>query len=250
MSSRLTLREDRRGPLRIWRKPEAGRVYVIGADSSSGVKSGDPAAASVIALDNGEQVATVQVHIDPHDFAGILFALGEYYGGPDGQAYLVLEINSHGLAVLEVLRQSGYWNFYTRTTWDNVEQKWQPVLGFHTQVKTRPMLINRARIALSDKDIIIRDPVLIDEASTFILNDAGKEEAMAGKHDDVLMSWMLAHEGRSRLFETKGITPSPKKNEPINGTAWVFERQKEIIEEKAAEAELRYVGMLDDGDDW
>lgn len=196
-----TLRSDPRGPLRIWSLPDPNRAYSIGADVGGGKSSSDFCAASVVARDNGEQCATFQAHMDAMDFAEVIFLLGVFFGGREPMAFLVLEINAHGLAVLEKLKMLGYSNIYMRRTWDAIEKQFQLVLGWQTSVKSRPILINRGRTALADPSVTIRDPELFKEMSTFVFTDSGREDHLEGSNDDILFSWMLSHEGRAVQIE-------------------------------------------------
>ncbi len=202
----------------------------MGADTGGGKSSSDFCAASVIAADNGEQCASFHARVDALDFADVLFSIARFFRGQDHFAFTIPEINAHGLAVLEKLRYLGHSNLYTRQNWDAVEQVYKAQLGWVTSVKTRPILVNRARNALADQKIAIRDPELIKEMSTFVFNDVGKEEHMEGCHDDLLFSWMLAHEGRATMLDRGGAIAPPDSPITVNPDQWVWDRAKEDLE--------------------
>ncbi|HUW10022.1 MAG TPA: hypothetical protein VM537_09850, partial [Anaerolineae bacterium] len=85
------------GELRIWKRPEPGKRYSIGADTAEGLDasddagSGDPdyCVAVVGDMETGEQIATWRARINPSTFADHLAALGEWYNW----AFLVPEVN-------------------------------------------------------------------------------------------------------------------------------------------------------------
>ena len=242
------LRPDLRGTLRIWRPPDPQRFYVIGADP--GYAEGheddgiDYCAAVVIACDSGEQVATFHAKMEAPDFAHEVMKIGSLFGGPDGLAYVVPELNGHGLALVARLRALSYWNLYTRRNFDNIQVQDPKRIGWLTTQHTRSILINLARAALKDQDIRIRDELLIQEMMTFIRKENGKEEHMDGCHDDLLFAWMLALEGRNRLSDIKG--PEAFQPVPQHRDAWVWDQLEEKVFENE---ELRYVqdGGYDDG---
>src|SRR5690606_40821013 len=113
-------------------------------------------------------------------FAQIIIDRCEFYGqvSVSGQLPLCPVGNNHGIALIDELRALGYWNLYTRQQWDRISKEFIPSLGFLTSIKTKPILLNRGKRALADRNCIIRSRVILEEASTYIINDAGREEAM------------------------------------------------------------------------
>ncbi|MHC5058739.1 MAG: hypothetical protein ACYTKD_29120 [Planctomycetota bacterium] len=114
------------GPLKVYREPQKGRRYVIGADPSEGVGHGDAAAAVVLSLPDLEQVAVfhagyrrheeTQSPVDPDDFADVLNALGRYYNG----AHIAVEVNGPGFATnLKLMKTLMYPFLYRRAQFDN-----------------------------------------------------------------------------------------------------------------------------------
>ena len=225
----FTLRPEGRGPLRIWHSPEPERSYVLGADTGGGKSSNDFCAATVIDANNGGQCAVFHARVDALDFAEVVYALSKFYGGRDTFAFTVLETNAHGLAVLEKVRNLGHSSLYTRQAWDAIEQTFKAQIGWVTSMKTRPMLINRARAALADTSYEINDIELVKEMSTFVFTDTGKEEHMEGCHDDLLFSWMLALEGRFTVLDRGVIVQQPEGQKP-NPDQWVWDRAKADLE--------------------
>jgi hypothetical protein len=217
--------------------PDPERAYSLGADTGGGKSSSDFCAAVVTARDTGEQCATFQAHIEAPDFADVLYNLGTFYGGRETQAFLVLEVNAHGLAVLEKLKLLGYYNLYMRQAWDAVERKMALLLGWQTNVRSRPILVNRGRIAFADPTVAIYDDELLKEASTFVFTDAGREDHLEGAHDDILFGWMLSHEGRNLQIENnpkEKVSPQGSKFTEDETSKWVWNRVREDQERQVA----------------
>ena len=82
-AQRGTFLPDRRGgqlavgpaTLLIWRQPQEGRSYVIGADVGEGLADGDAPCAIVLDHESGEQVAELHGRVPPERFAYLLHAL-------------------------------------------------------------------------------------------------------------------------------------------------------------------------------
>ena len=228
------LTPDPRGPFTVWRQPLEGRSYVVGADTASGTADEDYSAAVVIDQVSGAQMATWRGKCEPHDFGHIVFAIMLYFKGKDDQAFVVPEINNHGIAVLDCLKEVGAHRIYTRQTWDQAQMKWKSQLGWQTSVKTRPMLIGRGRTALQEQSARIFDPVLIDEMAKFVMvfdKDMRfqREDHVPGGHDDVLFAWMMAQEGRVVLVDRgEGGVPEEAEEKP-NPKQWVWDKLNEQV---------------------
>jgi hypothetical protein len=107
------------GWLEVWKFPEAGHSYVIGADSSMGLeeddrgKSPSSSAGEVLDMETMEQVAEYDFRSAPHIFASHLAGIGRFYN----DALLAPEVQSSGggggREVLVYLRERyGYWNIH------------------------------------------------------------------------------------------------------------------------------------------
>lgn len=210
---------------------------MVGADPASGKsKKHDWAAAVVVDVATGEDVATWRGHVEPRELAEVASLLGEYYAGSTGQALVVPEANNHGIAFLDELRRLGYQSIYSRRVWDRVENDYISQLGFTTSMRTRPILINRGRAALADGEVRINNPVILQEMMTFVRDDNGKEDHQPGCNDDTLFAWCLAQEGRavtysSALVQQEDELPAPGSRESrIAEQRWVWESAEKKIE--------------------
>lgn len=202
----FTGREDGQGEVEIWRQPERGRNYVIGADAASGrdisaMKGGasdpDYACAQVLDAGTGEQVASFRERWTPGRFGDLLYVLGAFYNW----AYLVPEKNTHGAAVIETLMRLGYpqsriWLDTERLPHDRRPALLQE-LGYATTTITKPVLIHGLDEALRTMAVTIRKSQTIAELRAFVTKPDGKMEGQ-GSHDDEVMALALAVAGIQR----------------------------------------------------
>lgn len=236
------------GPLRIWRLPEARRAYAIGVDTAGGKTTNDWSCATVVDVMTSEDVAQWRGHMEPRPFADEVMKLVEFYGGSFGQAFTVVEVNNHGLVVVERLLDLGATNLYARHEVDRVPSagaETRLVYGFNTTQKTKPRLVSAGRVTLAHGGIPINSLVTLNELATMIRDAHDRISAADGCHDDAAISWMLALVGadrcRDRLGENDqsretGDEPKPISHRDwlVKSQAWVWKRQEEKQEERRA----------------
>jgi len=192
---------NRRGELTTYINHDEGENYVIGADSSMGLRNGDYSVAQV--LDSKKrQVATWRGHVHPDYFAEVLKALGEFFN----EAFIIVENNSHGiLTCTRLIKDMAYPNAYLETQIDKLTDRETVKLGFTTTAKTKPLIIDQLRAAMREGEIELNDKVTIREMLTYIVTETGAMEAEASCFDDCVMALALAnhvHEGAWEPVET------------------------------------------------
>lgn len=192
----LRLEKSPIGRLTVYREHEAGELYAIGADVGLGVKDGDFSVAQV--LDSEKRlVATFRDQVHPDYFADILACIGRYYN----DALLAPERNNHGLVTcIRLHKDLAYPNVYLDLKEGQTEEVDTLNIGHYTDVKTRPLIIDRLRGALRENDISVYDVDTLKEMQTFVVNEAGKMTAEAKCHDDCVLALAIAnhiHPGRS-----------------------------------------------------
>lgn len=193
---------DRRGELLVYEKPRNNKSYVIGADVSMGVKGGDWSVAQVLA-DDGKLVASWRGHPLADGFATVLDRLGHWYN----MAELVVENNNHGLLTCHQLQKVLNYPFLHQSTrYDKTTDEETQVVGFSTNAKTKPLIIDRLRSAFRKGELDIRDAQTLRELQTYIVTGAGKMEAEAGCHDDCVMALALAYHGIGSLAPPVAVT--------------------------------------------
>lgn len=194
-------KEDGRGALTVYKRPDLNRRYVIGADPASGIDilegkaagRSDPdwCVAQVLDVDTGEQVAKLRARMEPAAFAVYLYDLGRWYNW----AYEVIEANRNGLGVIQEMLRLAYpvemLYHRDRKADDRIRGELHQI-GFLTDTVTRPQLISSLDQALREYAISIRDPNTIQELRTFVIMADGKPVGQVGCHDDEVMSMALA----------------------------------------------------------
>lgn len=177
-----------RGQLAVYKDFDPARIYYIGADVAEGIKGRDYSVAQVID-DRGEQAAVWRGHVHPDYFAVILKALGERYG----TARIIPERNNHGILTCSRLAKDlAYPNVFMEESVGNITEDYRETIGFSTNVKTKPLVIDQLRAALRDGVLKIRDRDTLQEMLTYIVTETGKMEAEEGHHDDCVMALALA----------------------------------------------------------
>jgi hypothetical protein len=184
-----------RGELLVYYKHDPSEVYTIGADVGMGVRDGDFSVAQV--LDSSRrQVAVWRGLIHPDAFADILQALGFYYN----TARIAPENNNHGiLTAVRLGRDLAYPNVYTEVGEGKLNDQQTISIGFRTNVKTKPLIIDRLRASCREQEIEINDKATLREMLSYVVNESGQMEAEPGCHDDCVMSLAIAnhcHEGK------------------------------------------------------
>ncbi len=176
--------------LRVWRAPEQGMEYFIGADVSEGLPNGDYDAASILDTE-GRQCAVLHGRWTTKEYSKKLAALGHHYNN----ACIAVEANNHGHAVLDAL-QDCYDNLYIHRNFDAYGGPTGAKLGWQTNAKTRSIMLSALQVAIQDLLIEVNDRVFITECTTFINNGSGKYEARPGCHDDTVIANAIAWQVR------------------------------------------------------
>ena len=181
--------DNREGNLQVFTYPDFDTPYIIGADVSLGV--GQDYSAAVV-MNNRYEVQAVYRNnrIDPSLWGELLFYLGRYYNN----AFLAVESNSMGIATLQKLDSMGYVNLYKQTKLANVSNEEGERLGFRTTSATKPAIIGNLKNLIENEDIMIPDPVVIQELKDYIATDTGKTEAAPGCCDDTVIALAICAE--------------------------------------------------------
>jgi len=177
-----------RNGLTVWRRPEPGREYVIGVDVAEGVPGGDASCAIVLDRETAEQAATLHGTWPVHVFAARLDELGRMYN----TALVGVERNNHGHTVLVLLSQQHlYPNLYTHRDY-NASGSTRARLGWETNAKTKPVMVDGLAEALAEGFLGVNDPELVKECLTYVYNERGGTGAQAGCRDDRVIAAAIA----------------------------------------------------------
>lgn len=177
-----------RAPWRVYKRPEKGRAYVIGADPSGGT-SRDYSSADILDAETLEQVASFLGRLDPDDFAVQLNWMGRTYN----DALLAVEKNGEGRATVLRLQQLNYPYIFRHAFEDNLSGSVAPTWGWVTSAKTRPTMIAQLETLLRDGLMLVNDERTVKQLESFIRIDTSKlAEAAQGAWDDAVMSLAIA----------------------------------------------------------
>lgn len=191
-----------RGELQVFHDKDPTQRYYIGADVAMGLKTGDYSVAQVLDRQK-RRVAIWRGHVHPDYFADILNALGFYYN----EARIIVENNNHGLVTaLRLGRDLAYPDIYTAVGEGQLNDKESYVIGFNTNSKTKPLIIDGLRSSMRDNEIEIKDEQTLQEMKAYIVTESGKMEAERGNHDDCVMALALANHCHDGKFEPIIVT--------------------------------------------
>lgn len=178
--------------LSIWKTPEPNQRYFLGVDTGEGIGK-DYSVIEVVDL-NGEQVAEYRNNkIEPHRFAQLVNELGTYYNN----GHLVVEKASAGHTVVDKLKNEYcYVNMHKAKMYDE-RGRVRKKVGFETNSKTKPLIINQLREGFSEGQILINSKTTLEEMKTFVSN-GNSMGAVTGSHDDTVMALAMAIYGANK----------------------------------------------------
>lgn len=198
--------QDPKGYVEIFKMPEKGRFYCIGADVAEGLEEGDYSNAYV-GSDDFIVYAKWRGHIDPDLYGEELVKLARFYN----DAYLGVENNNHGLTTLKSIERLEYWNIYYTKTYDRIADKLTQKMGWTTNQRTKPLMIDKLAQFIREKWLYTTDKDFIDEAFTYVIDEKGRTNAQTGCHDDTIMSMaimlMVILEGKGENY----VPESPRE---------------------------------------
>lgn len=234
--------KDHNNRILIWEPPKEGFTYVIGVDAAYGEQGKDSSAIFVNRVGNrmfpDKQVAEFWSNtISPADLAGVCWMLGHIYTDRETgvPALMAIEANpgSPGIVTQSDLIKMNYPNFYTWRRENSTTGGWTNTIGWYTTGATRPLLTKRGVRAITDKELSVSSPYLLEEMKTFVNYgfkhrigvDGYEYYAHAqGEHDDIIFAAFIAFyvshdydrmnvaDERRKFYEAKLNEANPKPN--------------------------------------
>lgn len=194
----IRFRESADGYIRLHEEPQTrldreGNVtglapYVIGGDTSD--TGEDFFTAKVISVMDGHCAATLhRQRMDEELYAEQLYCLGKYYH----DAMIAVEINYSRHPVRVLRAKYRYGNLYLRRRVDGVADLVERDYGFETNRRTKPVIIAELAALFRERPEIECDIETLHEMLTFVKKENGRQEAIVGKHDDLVMASAIAH---------------------------------------------------------
>ncbi|MFA5125084.1 MAG: hypothetical protein WC473_04685 [Patescibacteria group bacterium] len=193
----------------IYEEPNSRHFYSLGADPSEGIGQ-DDSAITVIDKMTGREVGSYIGQIQPDLFAKKIRLSAELFNN----ALAVIEINNHGLAVINALKGE-YTNIYQRTVFDKANNTKRKELGWKTTQTTKPLMVDDFIAGLRDEDIGLSSKTTVSQMMTFVHTSESNRYGMGaetGQKDDCLISAMLAWQG---LKELPSEMPNQRKGRSI-----------------------------------
>jgi hypothetical protein len=189
--------EHSRGELLVYREREDTETYVIGADVAVGIKDPEKSDWCVAQILDSKkrQVGMWRGQVTPDHYAKVLNALGYYYN----IAMIAPERNGHGLLVcVRLWKDLEYPACFMDLKEGEVADRETLNIGFQTNVASKPLIIDKLRGDVRERQIEINDPTTLSELLSFVVTDSGKMEAEQGCYDDTVLALAIAvhiHEG-------------------------------------------------------
>lgn len=211
-----TFVDDTAGHMQLWEPPQPQARYVAAMDIGGRSDNSDYSVISVMRVDSLRPAVAAQWrgHID-HDILGQKAEnIARYYN----QALLAVESNTletdsgAGLYILQRLADT-YPNMYRRRTYDSISGTESSRVGFHTNRRTKEMVITGLMAAVRDGTYRERDIQACREMLTYEQKSNGSYGAKDGCHDDILMTRAIAlHLARdeARIPVLAPYTPQPQ----------------------------------------
>ena len=184
--------------LSVWKEPEKGRRYIVSADVSKGGIGSDYDHMVVLDRMTKEQVAEWRGKVELHTLSDLCLLLALYYNN----AVLAPEITGLGAGLIAILERTRYPFIYRRQVFDSLQNE-TILLGWDTNKRTKPAMVGLMQRDLRDKMIVVRSRTVLKEMAIYrrslSMNSRGGEnnetimEAPPGKHDDAIVSLMIAN---------------------------------------------------------
>lgn len=219
---RLVFLPNEKGAIRIFRRPEKGRLYAVGADCAQGLDVNEGAGTSdpdwsvgqVLDRDTGEQCAVLRARMMPGETGRYMAKLARFYN----MAQVCGERNpgGGGVSMLEAMMNADYPSglMYHRTvTPDQDPQVRGDRIGWDTSGVSRPILISLLDEAIRQLAISVHCAITLQELMTFVIKANGKAEHETGCHDDCVVALALSLIVITRMPRPRppeGTRPAPR----------------------------------------
>jgi len=185
--------EDSRGILEVYEFPEDNTRGVLGVDVSEGIGADKSSVSFVNYGTLAEDIVLNTARLDPSALAKEVFKLGHWCN----KALVAVENNGPGLACLLPLKHGQdnfppYHNIYRKEMFDEAQKKNTEKLGWSTNAKTKPIMIDKLATLIREKHIKIPSLDTIRELQTYVVEEDGKMNAVEGANDDRVVALSIA----------------------------------------------------------
>ena len=220
----------------IFKEHKANEQYILCVDPAEGNPQSDNSSAYVLRLNKEpiyiEQCAEISDKLPMPKFYRLLYHLGALYGFPR----LVIERNNHG-HLLNYWAANGFMQDQVKLldTYPNIYTGKDSKPGFVTSSTTRPLILDNLAELLRNNMLVLYSRTWLDQALSFVYNDAGRPEAQGNKKDDSIIAtavgtFVMVHEKQTSSFSfiNKDIFGIGTQDQPKPS---VYDKQKLIYNE-------------------
>lgn len=173
-----------KGMLRVFEEPNENHEYLLAVDTAGGGPDGDDSAGAVFDRTAMKFVAEFLCKIDPRLLAHFVYRLGHWYR----EAVVAVETNNHGIACQNELVEHLRYRFpYRWRRYDNLQNIWTDKIGWETNQRTRPLIIDDMAFSLKQRAIGVPSIRMLSQLQT--LDQTGSKVAA----DDLAMAGLIAN---------------------------------------------------------
>ena len=201
--------ESETGAITLYELPEEGVPYVLGGDTAG--EGSDYFTAIVIDNVSGRIVAKLRQKYSEPEYVRQIYALGSFYN----DALVAIETNFSTYPVMK-LQEMEYPNQYSREREDTYTRQMRKSYGFRTDRQSRPRAIANLVEVFSSHPEWFTDRELLEEMLTFCYNEDHRPEALAGKHDDLVMGAAITYAVRHQQRMTVLTEPEKPREKLID----------------------------------
>ena len=201
--------ERETGAITLYELPEEGVPYVLGGDTAG--DGSDYFTAIVIGNVSGRIVAKLRQKYSEPEYVRQIYALGRFYN----DALVAIETNFSTYPVMK-LQEMEYPNQYSREREDTYTRQMRKSYGFRTDRQSRPRAIANLVEVFSSHPEWFTDRELLEEMLTFCYNEDHRPEALAGKHDDLVMGAAITYAVRHQQRMTVLTEPEKPREKLID----------------------------------
>lgn len=201
--------ESETGAITLYELPEEGVPYVLGGDTAG--EGSDYFTAIVIDNVSGRIAAKLRQKYSEPEYVRQIDALGRFYNN----ALVAIETNFSTYPVMK-LQEMKYPNQYSREREDTYTRQMRKSYGFRTDRQSRPRAIANLVEVFSSHPEWFTDRELLEEMLTFCYNEDHRPEALAGKHDDLVMGAAITYAVRHQQRMTVLTEPEKPREKLID----------------------------------
>ena len=201
--------ESETGAITLYELPEEGVPYVLGGDTAG--EGSDYFTAIVIDNVSGRIAAKLRKKYSEPEYVRQIYALGRFYN----DALVAIETNFSTYPVMK-LQEMEYPNQYSREREDTYTRQMRKSYGFRTDRQSRPRAIANLVEVFSSHPEWFTDRELLEEMLTFCYNEDHRPEALAGKHDDLVMGAAITYAVRHQQRMTVLTEPEKPREKLID----------------------------------